>query len=175
MEFCTKQFDAINNSVTHTFEQTKMKRFSNIDHFFISMSHTAIKAVSLKPIIDYRNFSDHICIVLSLNLAILQTSNDNIGQGINISDVVGGGEGKDRIYFDWKRANLSLFYEGTRLAFEPISLKDLVDKKKDERTQNNDQAIINNIYSNLVYLLKKISLECVPRFCKDKKAILKFW
>jgi len=58
------------------------------------MSHTAIKAVSLKPIIDYRNFSDHICIVLSLNLAILQTSNDNIGQGIN-----GRGWGRERQNF----------------------------------------------------------------------------
>jgi len=52
IEICTKQFDAINNSLSRTSEHIKMKCFSNIDHFFISMSHTAIKSISLKPIID---------------------------------------------------------------------------------------------------------------------------
>jgi len=79
--------------------------------------------------------------LLSLNLAILQTSNDNRDQGVNLHDVGLSGEEKAIIYFDWKLANQSILYEGTRLAFEPM-WSSLRDKK---RRTDTDQTRINEV------------------------------
>jgi len=52
--------------VTHTFEQSSQKQFTNIDHFFVLKDNVDIIAISLEPLYDDRNFSDHVPILLAI-------------------------------------------------------------------------------------------------------------
>jgi len=88
IEICTNQFDSLHNRVTHSFEQTKMQHYSNLDHFFVSSSHPEIKAVGIQPVVNYQNFSNHLLINLTFNAAFIH-SLTTAGQGI------GGSESKE--------------------------------------------------------------------------------
>ena len=150
-----------------------MKHFSNIDHFFISKFHPVIKAVGLEPVIDYRNFSDHLPIVLSLNWDVSQLSPGN-GDTDPIEE---GIDGRERVYFDWKKANLNLYYDRTRVAFEPIWTSITALAQNDSKNNIQKDIIhtaINDYYLKITSLLKDISSECIPVF-GNKKNSQKFW
>jgi len=52
--------------VTHTFESSGQKQFTDIDHYFVSKDNVDVIAISLEPLYDHRNFSDHVPILLSI-------------------------------------------------------------------------------------------------------------
>jgi len=65
---CDNLLDDSAKLVTHSFEQVKLQSYTYIDHFFVSRVHSSFKPVLLTPLIDYRSFSDHVPIILSLNI-----------------------------------------------------------------------------------------------------------
>ena len=177
IELCTLHFDAINDLVTHTYEQTTLGHFSRIDHFFISKFHDDIIACGTSPIIDYRNFSNHIPIVLSLCIpdsCLAKEKTSNFVNDLQDKEL----EVNNKIHFNWKKANLNLYYETTRLAFEPLWLSI---QNTALQTENTDEALIdahseiNALYTKIIDTLKKVSLECIPIFRNGKKNVAKFW
>jgi len=79
-----------------------------------------MKAVGIQPEIDYRNFSDHLPINLTFNAAFihsLTTAKQGIGGSESKENDI---EGTDTICFNWKSANFNIYYDRTRMVFEPI-------------------------------------------------------
>jgi len=84
-------------------------------------------------------------------------------------------EGTDTICFNWKCANLNIYYDRTRMAFEPILslLNVLVAERDSNKIQKADMHIaINEFNSKITSLLNEISLETVLVFCNKGPKIL---
>jgi len=104
----------------------------------------------------------------------LTTAGQGIGGSESKEDDM---EGRDTICLNWESANLNIYYDLTRMAFEPILLliNVLVAERDANKIQKADMHIaINYFYLKKTALLNKISLETVPVFC-NKGRVLKFW
>jgi len=81
--------------------------------FLVSRGHAFYKPISLYPLIDYRNFSDHLPIVLSLDINVPELLASYRLPIPNTNDV---------------NSNMHLHYEHTRITVEPLlhSIKGLM-------------------------------------------------
>jgi len=137
----------------------------------------AIKYVLLTPLIDYLNFSDHVPIILSLNIdgAVMLNSFRTaapINSGLNRTLF----EKRCKLDLNWERADRNLYYEHTRCSFEPLlqSMKEFKSLCTEGGTSFHIMlSSINAYQSQAVDLLINSSLKTVPTF-KIKK-ITKFW
>ena len=169
--------DSLSNTVTHSYEHVTLKRFSYIDRFFISSPHSCYKSISLRPLIDYRNFSDHIPIVMSLNINVPQLLAAYIPPRQNVDNVdCAGIEKRCLLCHNWEHSNTCAYYEHTRITVEPMlqSLQEFILLcKKSETSYDNILTSINKFYTCLVGSLVYSSQLTVPIFKPQKNE--KFW
>jgi len=165
---CDNLLDDTANLVTHSFEQVKLQRYTFIDHFFVSHVHSSFKPVLLTPLIDYRNFSDHLPIILSLNIdGAAMLNSFRTAAPINSDPNLTLFEKRCKLDLNWKRADRNLYYEHTRCSFEPL-LQSIMDFKLlcTEGGTSFDSMLlsINAYHSQAVDSLINSSLETVPTF-----------
>ena len=107
---CDNFLNEASNLVTHSFEQVKLGRYAYIDHFFVSLFHPFFKPVSLTTLTDYRNHSDHLPLVLCLNIDGAALVNSVIRPSSRVGNVLSQAvfEYRCNLNLNWECADLNL-------------------------------------------------------------------
>ena len=158
---------------TYTFFQEKLGHFSCIDHFFTNCSAQNDMPVNSNIALnDYRNFSDHLPVILSLDGDIKKlfiphakppiVSSCNSSRPYSIESL------------NWEKADCRLYYELTRVYLEPVIklLNTYETPHAHEDSPFNNLCKINSIYNLVVSSIQSASRAAVP---VHKKNYQKFW